>query len=155
VDYAAAKASWQTSKEALSGECVAAFPVFKDMKDKTRDNLIYLGVGGAIVAAFTLYGIYAVKSTGALPDIPGPILWGIFSTPGIVALILERFWKYRRRGLLWVISIIAALINISAMFAAYSWRWNPPVIVWSAITVLWVVVLFVVAEKFLASERSD
>lgn len=125
------------------------------MKQKTRDNLIYLGVAGAIVAAFTLYGIYTVKTTGNVPDIPGSILWGILSTPGILALILERFWKYRRRGSLWVILIVAASINVSAVIIAYSFRWNPPVIVWSTITGLWVVLVFVVAEKFLAWERSD
>ena len=129
-------------------------PFSKGMKQKTRDNLIYLGVAGVIVAAFTLYGIYAVKTTGSVPDIPGPILWGILSTPGIVALILERFWEHRRRRALWVISIVAASINVSAIFTAYFLRWNPPVIVWSTMTGLWVVVVFVVAEKFVARDRS-
>ena len=117
---------------------------------KTRDNLIYLGVALAIVAAFTAYGVYAVKTTGEVPDIPGSILWGILSTPGIVALILERYWAHRHRRSLWVISIIAALINISGIVVAYSLRWNPPVIVWSVITVLYVIVAFIVAEKFVA-----
>src|SRR5438132_1652018 len=112
-------------------------PFFKGMKQKTRDNLIYLGVALAIVAAFTAYGIHVVKATGEVPDIPGPILWGILSTPGIVALIFERFWEHRRCGSLWVISIITASINILAMFLAHRFRWNPPVIVWSAMTVLW------------------
>ena|ERR1700682_3237959 len=125
------------------------------MNEKTRDNLIYLGVAGAIVGALALYGIYAVKTTGKLPNIPGPLLWGILSTPVIVALILERFWKHRRRPVLWVILIAAASINISAMVAAYSWQWNPPVILWSTMTALWVVVVFVVAEKFLSWERTD
>lgn|SRR6185437_2308788 len=98
------------------------------MKEKTRDNLIHLAVAGAVVAAFTLYGLYAVKRTA---DIPGAILWGILSTPVIVALILERFWKHRRRHALWVLLIAAASINVSAMVAAYSWQWNPPVILWS------------------------
>jgi hypothetical protein len=118
------------------------------MKQKTRDNLIYLGVAGAIVAAFTLYGIYAFNSTGNIPDIPGPILWGIFSTPGIVALTLERFWEHRGRRSLWVIVGVAALINVSAMFIAYSFRWNPPVIVWSVATVFFVIILFSITKKF-------
>jgi len=125
------------------------------MKEKTRDNLIYLGVAGVIVAAFTLYGIYTVKTTGNVPNIPGPILWGILSTPCIVALILERFWKHRHRRALWAILIAAASINISAMVAAYRWQWNPPVIVWSTMTVLWVIVVFVAAEKFLSWQGSD
>jgi peptidoglycan/LPS O-acetylase OafA/YrhL len=125
------------------------------MKAKTRDNLIYLGVAGAVVAAFTLYGIYAVKTTGTVPDIPGSILWGILSTPGIVALILERFWKQRRRRLLWVILISVASINVSAVFAVYSWHWNPPIVVWSTGTGLSVVLVFVVADKLLAWNRSD
>lgn len=125
------------------------------MKEKTRDNFIYLAVAGAVVAAFTLYGIYTVKTTGTVPDIPGTILWGILSTPVIVALILERFWKHRRRHALWVILIAAASINVSAMVAAYSYQWNPPVILWSTMTVLWVLVVFVVAGKFLSRERGD
>ena len=123
-------------------------PFSKGMKQKTRHNLIYLGVALAIVAAFTAYGVYAVKTTGEVPDIPGPILWGILSTPGIAALVLERFWEHRRRRALWVISTAAALINISAMVVAYSFQWNPPVIVWSVITVLWVIFVFIAAEKF-------
>jgi hypothetical protein len=123
------------------------------MKQKTRDNLIYLGVAGAIVAAFTLYGIYAVKTTGSVPNIPGQILWGILSTPVIVALILERFWEQRRRRSLWVIIIVSASINISAMFTAYSWQWNPPVLVWSTMTALWLVVVFTVTEKFIGRNR--
>jgi hypothetical protein len=123
-------------------------PFSKGMKQKTRDNLIYVGVALALVAAFTGYGIYVVKTTGEVPDIPGPILWGILSTPGIVALILERFWQYRHRRSLWVVCIVAAAINVSAMFIAYLLRWNPPVIVWSVMTVLWVIFVFVVTEKF-------
>jgi hypothetical protein len=125
------------------------------MKPKTRDDLIYLGVAGAIVAAFTLYGIYTVKTTGNIPDIPGQILWGILSTPVIVALIFERFWERRRRRAPWIISIVAASINVSAMFIAYSLRWNPPVIVWSTMTALWVAVVFVVAGKFLAWDQEN
>jgi hypothetical protein len=130
-------------------------PFSKGMKQKTRDNLIYLGVAIAIVAAFTGYGIYAMKTTGEVPNIPGPILWGILSTPGIVALILERFWQYRHRPWVWVISIVAASVNLSAMFVAYSLEWNPPVIVWSGMTVLWVTVVFIVAQKLAARSRSE
>lgn len=118
------------------------------MKQKTRDNLIYLGVAGVIVAVLTLYIFYTDKTMGRIPEIPGPILWGILSTPGIVALILERFWQYRRRWSLWLVSTIAAMINISAMVVAYSFHWNPPVIVWSVLTVLWVILVFIVAERF-------
>src|SRR5690242_10202103 len=113
-------------------------PFSRGMKQKSRDNLIYLSVGLGIAAAFTVYGIYTLKTTGDLPDIPGPVLWGILSTPVIVALILERYWKYRHRRSLWLLSFVAALINICAMLIAYALRWNPPVIVWSAMTLLWV-----------------
>ncbi len=125
------------------------------MKQKTKDNLIYLGVGLTIVAGFTTYMFYDEGTTGRIREIPGPILWGILSTPGIVALIFERFWRYRRRRALWVISIVAGSVNVSAIFAAYSWRWNPPVLVWSTMTGLWVLVIFVVADKLLSWERGD
>jgi hypothetical protein len=125
------------------------------MRQKTKDNLIYLSVGLTIAAGFVFYAFYSERTTGRIQQIPGPILWGILSTPGIVALIFERFWQFRRRPLLWIISIIAASINVLAMFVAYSFRWNPPVIVWSGITVLWVTVVFILAQKFVARDRSE
>jgi len=67
------------------------------MKQKTKDNLIYLGVGLTIAAGFTIYMFYTERTTGRIQEIPGPILWGILSTPAIVALIFERFWEYRGR----------------------------------------------------------
>jgi len=119
------------------------------MKQKTKDNLIYLGVAGTIVAALSCYIFYTDKTMGRIPKIPGPILWGVLSTPGIVALILERFWEHRRRLSLWVILGVVALINVSVMFIAYSSRWNPPVLVWSAATVLCLMAAFFVAGKIL------
>ena len=65
------------------------------MEQKTRDNVIYLGVGLTIVAAFTTYMFYGESTTGRIREIPGPVLWGIISTPGIAALILERYWRFR------------------------------------------------------------
>lgn len=124
------------------------------MKQKTRDNLIYLGVAGTIAAALAFYIFYTDRAMGRIPTIPGPLLWGMLSTPGIVALILERFWEHRRQPALWVILIAAASVNISAMYAAYSLRWNPPVILWSTMTALWVIVVFGVAEKFVVRNRS-
>jgi peptidoglycan/LPS O-acetylase OafA/YrhL len=124
------------------------------MKRKTKNNLIYLGVAGVIVTALAFYIFYTDRTMGRIPDIPGPILWGILSTPGIMALVLERFWEHRRRRSLWVILIIAALLNVSAMVVAYSFEWNPPVIVWSVMTVLWVIVVFTVAEKFVVPKNS-
>jgi len=122
------------------------------MKPKTKDNLIYLGVAGVIVAALTFYIFYTDARMGRIPNVPGPILWGILSTPGIVALIMERFWQYRHRRSLWVICLVAAAINASAMFIAYSLRWNPPVIVWSVMTVLWLIFVFAVTERFVVRD---
>lgn len=126
-----------------------------EMKKKTRDNLIYLGVGGIIVTALTFYVFYTARTMGRIPQIPGAILWGVLSTFGIDALILERFWKHRRRRLLWIILIAVASINVSAVFAAYSWHWNPPIVVWSTITGFSVVLVFIVADKLLAWNSSD
>ena len=117
------------------------------MKQTTKDNFIYLGVGLTIAAGFIFYAFYTERTTGRIQQIPGPILWGMLSTPLIVALIFERFWEHRRRRSLWVISIVAVLVNVSEMCIAYSFRWNPPVIVWSVVTVLWVTVVFIVAKK--------
>ncbi len=125
------------------------------MEQKTKDNLIYLGLAGAIAAVLAFYIFYTDRTMGRIPRIPGPLLWGILSTPGIVALVLERFWKHRRRRTLWLILVAVASINVSAMVAAYSWQWNPPIILWSTMTALWVVVVFIVAEKLLSKEHSD
>ncbi len=125
------------------------------VEPKTRDNIIYLGIGGTIAAALAFYIFYTDRVKGRIPEIPPPLLWGILSTPGIVALILERFWRHRRRPTLWVILIAAASSNVLAMVAAYSWRWNPPVIFLSTMTALWVVVIFIVAEKLLSRERRN
>jgi hypothetical protein len=69
-------------------------------------------------------------------------------------LIFEQFWQHRRQRSLWVISIIAALVNVAAMFIAYSFRWNPPVIVWSTVTVIWVIFVFFVAKNLIVHNRS-
>jgi len=119
------------------------------MKQKIKDNLIYLSVGLTVAAGFIFYAFYTERTTGTIHEIPRPILWVILSTPVIAALIFERFWEYRRRHSLWIISIIAASINVGAMFLAHRFRWNPPVIVWSSMTVAWVTVVLVVAGKFL------
>ena len=54
------------------------------MKEKTRDNLIYLGVGLTIAAAGIFYAFYTERTTGKIQQIPGSILWGILSTPVII-----------------------------------------------------------------------
>jgi len=135
--------------------CSCLSDLLRKMRHKTRGNIIYLVVAGTIVAALTFYVFYTDRTMGTIPDIPGPILWGILSTLGIVALILERFWKHRRRPALWFILLSSASINGAAMVAAYSWQWDPPVIVWSTTTGFWVVVVFVVAERILSRERRD
>ena len=117
------------------------------MRQKTKDNLIYLGVGLTIAAGFTIYMFYTERTTGRIQEIPRPILWGIFSTPVIVALVFERLWEYRHRRSLWVVSIVVASINVLAIFVAYSLRWDPPLIVWSTMTGIWIIAVFIVAQK--------
>lgn len=121
------------------------------MKPRTRDSLIYLSVGLGIVAAVAIHMFYTERVTGTIQPIPMPILWGIVSTPGIVALILGQFWNQRRRPMLWAILTVVAAINVSVVAAAYCWRWNPPLIVWSLITGGLIVPVFVAADKLLAS----
>jgi len=119
------------------------------MKQKAKDNLTYLGVAGIVVGAAAFYIFYTDRTMGRIPEIPGPVLWGALSTPIIVAIILERYWEYRRRVALWVVLIVAAAANVAAMFGAYRWHWNPPVLVWSTLTVLCITLTFVVVDKLL------
>jgi hypothetical protein len=107
-------------------------------------------VAGTIAAVLVFYVFYTDKTMGRIPEIPGPLLSGIFSTPAILALILERFWGHRGRRALWVVLIVTASVNVSATSIAYFRHWNPPLIVSSTMTTLWVVVVFIVAEKYLA-----
>jgi len=125
------------------------------MKQKTKDNLIYLGVAGIIVAALAFYIFYTDSKLGRTPEIPGPILWGILSTPAIIALLFERFWQYRHRRSVWLISIVAAAINVSASLVAYFLHWNPPAIIWSTVTVLGVILVFKLADKFIVRSRGS
>jgi|SRR5271156_122116 len=119
------------------------------MNPKAKDNLVYLGVASVIVAALAFYVFYTDATMGRIPRIPGPILWGVVSTPVIVALMMERFWPYRRQPLLWASCLVAAAVNATATFVAYSFRWSPPVIVWSVLSVLWVIFVYAVTEKVL------
>jgi hypothetical protein len=125
------------------------------VKPKTRDNLIYIGVALTIVAAFTTYTFYGEGTTGTIRDIPGPILWGIISTPGIVALVMEGFWRYRRRLALWIILAVIAAINISVVTIAYRRGWNPPALVWSMVTGASMVPIFVLTSKLLGTEGGE
>lgn len=124
------------------------------MNQKTKDNFIYLGVGLTVAAGFIIYMFYTERTTGRIQEIPAPILWGILSTPCIIGLIFERFWKYRRSRSLWVTSIAVTLINISAMFIAYFFHWNPPAIVWSTITLVCLIAVFAVAQKIVVGNHS-
>jgi FtsH-binding integral membrane protein len=125
------------------------------MKQRTRDNFIYLGVGGIIVGALTFYVFYTDRTMGRIPKIPGPLLWGIFSTPGIVALILERFWEHRRRPALWGILVVAASTNVSAIFIAHRLHWNPPIVVWGFATGFCLIAVLLAVKKFMARGSSD
>ena len=125
------------------------------MKQKTRDNFIYLGVAGAVAAALIFYVFYTDRTLGRIPDISGPILWGLLSTPVIVALVLERFWAYRRRRSFWLIPIVTGGTNMSATFIAHYFQWNPPVIVWSTMTGLWIIAVFIVAQKVVTRYPDD
>jgi hypothetical protein len=117
------------------------------MKQTTRDNLIYLSAGLTIFAALLLYILLSERMTGKIQKISGPILWGIFSTPVIIGLILEEFWIYRRQRSLWLILGVAASVNISVVLAAYRFQWQAPLIVWSTTAVLLVTATHVVASK--------
>jgi hypothetical protein len=125
------------------------------MKQKTRDNLIYLGVGLGVAGAGIFYAFYTERTTGTIQQIPGPILWGILSTPGIVGLVLEGFWKYRRRPALWIILAVMAAINISVVTIAYFRGWNPPVLVWSMVTGACMVPIFALTSKLLGAGGSN
>jgi drug/metabolite transporter (DMT)-like permease len=129
-------------------------PGLLDMKQKTKDNLTYVSVGLTIALSFAGYMLWSERITGTIPTIGGPILWGILTTPGIVALLLDQFWEFRRRPLLWGILAVAATINLAGIFIARALRWNPPVIMWSVITVPWFTIVIIVAGKLINPKRS-
>jgi hypothetical protein len=123
------------------------------MKQKTKDNLIYVGVGLTIALGLATYILWSERITGRIPQIGGPILWGLITTPGMVALLLDQFWEFRRRPLLWVILAVAATLNLVGIFIARAFRWNPPVIMWSIITVPWFTFVIIVAGKLINPKR--
>lgn len=129
-------------------------PGLLDMKQRAKDNLIYVGVGLTIVLGFATYMLWSERITGTIPKIGGPILWGILTTPGIVALLLDQFWESRRRPLLWIILAVAATLNLLGIFIANAFRWNPPVILWSIITVPWFTIVIIVAGKLIHPKPS-
>ena len=125
------------------------------MKQKSKDNLVYLGVAGVIVGILAFYIFYTDKTMGRIPEVPGAILWGILSTPAILALVLEQFWGYRRRYELWLILLVLTVANVSTVFIAYHLHWNPPVVEWSTLTGLGIIVVFVVTNKVLTKENNQ
>ena len=67
-------------------------PHFFGMKQKTRDNLIYVGIALAVVAAFTGHGKNDRDGTEYIR--PNSLGHSLHTT--IIALILERFWDGNR-----------------------------------------------------------
>jgi hypothetical protein len=116
--------------------------------------LIYVGVGLTIALGFATYMLWSERITGRIPEIGGPILWGILSTPGIVAIPLDQFWEFRRRPLLWVILAVTATLNLVGISIAHALRWNPPVIMLSIITVPWFTIVTIVAGKLIDPKRN-
>jgi chromate transport protein ChrA len=114
------------------------------MKPKTKDNLIYLGVGALASALLAFYIFFTDRRYGRIPPIPEQILWALISTPIAVALVLERFWHLRHRTLVWLSAGLVALCNIGVLYVAYSMIWNPPVVVFGAITglIIFVAIIF-------------
>ncbi len=119
------------------------------MKQSTKDNLIYLSVGLTVAGVLAFYVFYNARTLGTVPEIPGPVLWGLMSSPVIVAFIFERFWQHRRRRWLWAIGGAAGLLNGFSCLIAYMLRLSPPVWVWSAMTMAWVTIAFMAASKVL------
>jgi hypothetical protein len=119
------------------------------MKQTTRDNLIYLGVGLTVAGAGVFYAFYTDRTLGRTPVPSVGTLWGIFSTPIVAALLLEGYWRYRRRPMLWVILAAVAAVNVSVVLVARREGWNPPVLAWSLATGFLMIPLFVITAKLL------
>ena len=111
--------------------------------------MIYLSVALAIALAFAFYGFYTDRTFGRAREIPGPILWGIFSTPTIVGLLFERYWQSRKRVTLWIVSAFAAGINVAVMFAAYIHQWELSIGVLFLGTAAWIIIVFFAAGLFM------
>jgi hypothetical protein len=125
------------------------------MKQKTKDNFIYLGVALTIVAVGIFYAFYSERKTGKIQQIPESILWAILATPGLVGFLFEHFWEYRCQKWLWIISVATALINLSIGLIAYRYSWEPPAIVWSTMTLLWFMGIIFVANKLASRKRRN
>lgn len=123
------------------------------MKTATRDNLIYLTVALGIVGALVAYMFVSERVTGSVRPIPGAVLWGLLSTPVIVALIFERFWSQRRRARLWFVALVAGAINIAVIAASYYRGWRAPILVWSTMTALLFGLAMTVIKKVLQNEK--
>jgi hypothetical protein len=121
------------------------------MKSTSKDNLAYLGVAGAVAGALAVYIFYMDRTRGTIPEIPDSILWGAISTPILVGLILERFWHFRPRRLLWGISVIAGCLNALAMALAYFLRESLPMTIVAPLTVVWFTVALVAVGALLRS----
>ncbi|HEY1938168.1 MAG TPA: hypothetical protein VGJ33_09560 [Candidatus Angelobacter sp.] len=118
------------------------------MKNTTKDNLIYLGVAGTIVFVLAFYIFYSADSLGRIPQIPRPIVWGIFSTPGIVAILFEEFWQHRRCYALWILAGCAALANIFFILISSYFQLQMPLLLLSTGTALCIAVTFIIAKKW-------
>ena len=96
------------------------------MKERTRDNLIYLGVALVVAGGFIGPIFYFDATRGTIPEIPRGLIWGILSTS--VALVLEQFWKKRRQRAVWMGCCAIAVGNVCFVSVIYRTWTNVPLV---------------------------
>ena len=98
------------------------------MKVRTRDNLIYLGVALLVAGGFVGPLLYFDATRGTILEIPRGLIWGILSTLGSVALVLEQFWKERGQRAVWIGCCAIAIGNVCFVSVVYRTWTNVPVV---------------------------
>jgi drug/metabolite transporter (DMT)-like permease len=99
------------------------------MKQRARENFIYLGVALLVVGVFCGPLLYLAVTRRTVPDVPMVLIWGTVSTLGILALLLDHFWKERRQPAVWVGCSVITIANICFVWIVYrNWRTVPLVL---------------------------
>jgi hypothetical protein len=90
------------------------------MNDKTRDNLLYLGIAIGIVAIAAFPIFYAVSQGKDIPVFPLKSVWLVFSTVVLTAFLVQNLIKRRLkfwRALLLALSVAIMHVVITKIIS--------------------------------------
>lgn len=122
------------------------------MKPKLRDNLVYLSVGGLLFATLATFILYSANTKGRIPSIPPAILWAALSSPVLVALVLEHFWRFRRDWRLWALVSMTLLGNLVLVLIAQGAHLQPSLAVWTLLAMAWLSTMLFLGHKFVSRD---